>query len=833
LDATNGRVTLPDIKGTYTKGSQVFAGWSKALGSGMIYPPGTFPPADEPALTTRTTAMYAVWVNEAPGAHAELRFHWGGSYDGQQATDTVRIPPNMGTKLPGAERTREGFNMLGWSVNSHTAAVDYQPGANFEGRASGAADFYAVWESTGARFTITFDSNGGNGPANNTLQYLISDNVATLHDGTGFNRNYRQLKGWSTSPTLTAEGTDGIGGFYDLGSSSYAGRSTITLYAVWHQPQVELSFEANFSDNPTYEGSGSPPTTLSLGWGDSYTFSDDDHSLTMSEHAFRGWKLVPTAPNPLGGVGHIHSVGHPQNYAATETLYAHWALTSEPNVDLVAASSRVVRNGSTTFTATLSGGGITAAGVEFSSVGGGAIEGIQVNGLTIAGTLRVGDSDMGQGYNSLDRDSEGTIYIRATLTEDLTKTWEIPIRIYGARTVGEWKEVRIGQDNTMAITWDGRLYAWGRNQHGQLGLGYDNPDHVTAPEQVGGSTDWLEVNGGLNHSLGIRGASLTTGGTLWAWGQGANGKLGTGNTSGMHNPTQVGTLTDWVYVAAGDENSYGIRSNGELYAWGIATYGRVGDGQSTTNRTAPVQVGSADQIADAAWQFKSVSSAYQHTVAIRQDGTLWTWGRNDRGQLGPNGGAINDNASQNTPVEVLHPEGKEWISASAGREFTVALDADGVAWTWGSGDSGRLGREDISDGTHNTPGKVDGERKWRSVTAGHHMVLAIDFDEGWLFTWGQDTKGQASGLVNVNDSTLPSRLEPTRFAPLAGANTNNEDLSEQRWISVNGGGWYSLAVREDGQLWGWGDNAYGQIGSKDVPATERPTTPLGRVMMNN
>jgi alpha-tubulin suppressor-like RCC1 family protein len=116
-----------------------------------------------------------------------------------------------------------------------------------------------------------------------------------------------------------------------------------------------------------------------------------------------------------------------------------------------------------------------------------------------------------------------------------------------------------------AGTWTGlpeyALYAWGRNNNGQLGLN-DVADR-SSPVQVGALNDWAQVAAGGAHT-----AAIKTNGTLWTWGAGGSGRLGLNDVVARSSPVQVGALTDWSQVTAGTSHTAAIKANGTLWSWG-------------------------------------------------------------------------------------------------------------------------------------------------------------------------------------------------------------------------------------------------------------------------
>jgi len=115
------------------------------------------------------------------------------------------------------------------------------------------------------------------------------------------------------------------------------------------------------------------------------------------------------------------------------------------------------------------------------------------------------------------------------------------------------------------------LYSWGQNTYGNLGLG--NTTSYSSPKQVGSLTDWLTISAG-NYSC----FSVKTNNTLWAWGNNGSGRLGLGNSTSYSSPKQIGALTGWLSVSAGYHTSFAVKTNGTLWGWGANTYGNLGNG---------------------------------------------------------------------------------------------------------------------------------------------------------------------------------------------------------------------------------------------------------------
>jgi alpha-tubulin suppressor-like RCC1 family protein len=129
------------------------------------------------------------------------------------------------------------------------------------------------------------------------------------------------------------------------------------------------------------------------------------------------------------------------------------------------------------------------------------------------------------------------------------------------------------------------LYAWGRNNVGQLGQ--NDTILSSSPVQIGALTNWAQVS-----AENDRTAAVKTDGTMWAWGDNGSGRLGDGTTVNKSSPVQVGALTNWAQISVGTSFTASVKTDGTLWAWGAGGQGQVGDG-TTSNRSSPVQIGNS------------------------------------------------------------------------------------------------------------------------------------------------------------------------------------------------------------------------------------------------
>ncbi len=336
------------------------------------------------------------------------------------------------------------------------------------------------------------------------------------------------------------------------------------------------------------------------------------------------------------------------------------------------------------------------------------------------------------------------------------------------------------------------------------------PAAVMAANTRGGSpTDCLIATGlsaGGSSSFAIAEDAPSGSRTAWGWGSNDNGQLGDGTTDARSRPIQVGGAADYrdfVSVNGGQTHSIGLTFAGIVWTWGSNTNGQLGDG-TMTDRSTPVQV--PGLVAATA-----VAAGASHSLALGASGTVWSWGDNSRGQLGhdsPNGPG---RAARVAGLDnVLAIAAGEYHSLAVRREFNLFGEPRGVVWAWGDNTFGQLG-----DGTTtarpvpfrlNTGPFLD----VKAIVAGSHHSLAVN-DGGSVVAWGRNSDGQ------LGDGTTVDRLFAVRVSD------PSRDISFAGIDAIAAGRAHSLALR-DGEIWAWGDNAFGQLG--DYRTVDR-TIPFG------
>jgi len=279
----------------------------------------------------------------------------------------------------------------------------------------------------------------------------------------------------------------------------------------------------------------------------------------------------------------------------------------------------------------------------------------------------------------------------------------LPVTTAGAGTT--WCQVGSGIYHTMAVKTDGTLWSWGANFDGELGTG-TTTDQSSPGTTAGAGTTWCQTSAGSSHTTAVK-----TDGTLWTWGRNSSGQLGTGTTTSRSSPgTTAGAGTTWCQVSAGGYyHTAAIKTDGTLWTWGNNRYGQLGDG-TTTSRSSPVTT------AGAGTTWCQVGAGSAHTTAVKTDGTLWTWGYNGYGRLGT--GTTTNRSSPGTTAGA----GTTWCQVSASGLHTAAVKTDGTLWTWGYNDCGQLGTGTTT--SRSSPVTTAGNT-WCQVGAGRFHTAAI------------------------------------------------------------------------------------------------------------
>jgi alpha-tubulin suppressor-like RCC1 family protein len=317
---------------------------------------------------------------------------------------------------------------------------------------------------------------------------------------------------------------------------------------------------------------------------------------------------------------------------------------------------------------------------------------------------------------------------------------------------------------------------WGRNNQGQLGDG--TVIGRSQMRRISGVTQPL-ISAALGEGHGL---AVTHSGQVYTWGDNYFGQLGDGTQVSHHTAVILTGLTGITQVAAGDEHSLALRSDGTVWAWGGNQSGQLGDG-TKVNRSAPVQVPGLANIIQ-------VVAGARHSAALAKDGTIWVWGSNEFGQLG-GGAAIADSS---TPIALAGLS--QVLELVSGRQFLLALKADGTVWAWGDNHAGQLG---VGTTTTVTLPQLNPTLSGiKALAAGNNHAVALD-DSGTVWVWGANDSGQLGNGTNTASAT-----------PVALGLTGVQ--------AVAAGYDHVVVVKADGTLWAWGLNTFGQLGNSTASA---------------
>jgi len=386
----------------------------------------------------------------------------------------------------------------------------------------------------------------------------------------------------------------------------------------------------------------------------------------------------------------------------------------------------------------------------------------------------------------------------------------------------------------------------------------------TIPIQISiKSLYWKEAKCGDSHTI-----ALKSDGTIWSWGYNNNGELGDGtNDDKWIAVEEITNSHDWKSIDAGGWFSMAIKNDGTLWVWGHNDLGQFGNNSDIfTNNSSSEPI----KVSNEHW--KSIALGQNHVLAIRDDNTLWAWGSNAQGQIG-NGGA---NGIQKTPYKV----GDNYLHITAGKNYSLAMQESNSTdnplaiinqykfWVWGDNSFGQLGigsKDDKNSPTLlydslNPTWAENGD--FQTVVAGAYHTLALQKDKT-VWGWGNNGYGE---LTNNSDGTdeehTPIKIDILNFITLSAGESysmgikadgtlwgwgngqygnlgdgssdvnvkfpKQEATKSTKWVYIDTGNRHSVGIQSDGTLWSWGDNDYGQLGNATDNGSNIPIHILGR-----
>jgi alpha-tubulin suppressor-like RCC1 family protein len=344
-----------------------------------------------------------------------------------------------------------------------------------------------------------------------------------------------------------------------------------------------------------------------------------------------------------------------------------------------------------------------------------------------------------------------------------------PVSILGVKKT--FCNISSGSYHTIGIDKNGLVWGWGNNQYGQIGNNSDQTNIYTPISIQGIKKTFCKIMSGQNYTIVI-----DKNGLVWGWG--SNGASQLGDNTGINRCTPVSILgakkTFCNISAHNGNNVMGIDNKGQVWGWGYNNNGKLGI-NSIINKCTPVSILGAKKT------FCIIAAGNNHTMGINNRGQVWGWGYNNNGQLG-----INSIIDKCTPVSILGVK-KTFCKITAGNNYTLGIDKNGLVWCWGNNNYGQLGDNSLS--VRCTPVSILGVKKtFCEISAGYNNTGGID-KNGQVWGWGYNYYGQLGDNSNVS-----------RLTPVSILGTKKTFCKIYFSIST------TIAMDYKYQIWGWGNN---------------------------
>jgi alpha-tubulin suppressor-like RCC1 family protein len=355
--------------------------------------------------------------------------------------------------------------------------------------------------------------------------------------------------------------------------------------------------------------------------------------------------------------------------------------------------------------------------------------------------------------------------------------------------------IAVGEQHSCAVRDDKTMWCWGRGEEGQLGDGLRQRRARPVQVDAAGPADWLSVKANGFYTCGLRGTALPA--ELWCWGENANRQI-EDTFENVDEPVLV-VGGPWLDFALGAGTTCAIDPASHLWCWGSNGFHIRGPDDNLEQQ--PLL-----QIDSQAW--KTVAVDLYHGCAIGTDGALSCWGSQGESHL-----LGHEPAEPALPSTVI--AATDWEAISIGELFNCGIrrfptPADRTLWCWGS-DGGNLGDGSNNGGSVETPKPIGTAKDWKDVSVGklHGCGVRAESTGDHLYCWGLNPEGE------LGTGSLEDEYAPVRVGAAADA-----------FESVRVGPDFGCALRSDGAIFCFGDDAYGQLGD-GVPAIEPAPARVG------
>ena len=342
--------------------------------------------------------------------------------------------------------------------------------------------------------------------------------------------------------------------------------------------------------------------------------------------------------------------------------------------------------------------------------------------------------------------------------------------------------IELGENNGYALK-DGMVWSWGINNYNMLGRETDGAFDKAAPvctSEAGNPylTDIISVSASRNCVI-----ALDNNGNVWSWGYNRYGQLGLEDIESQAYAVKISSISNIKEISCGKDHVLALDNDGYVWSWGRNVFGQLGLGDD-----ADIYVSIPEKISSIS-NIKAISCGYACSMALGEDGYVWTWGSGDLGRP--------DNSVYNIPVKISL---SNIAQISAGYRHLLALDDNGNVWTLGSNEYGQLGDDTYIN--KNYPVKVlDGAGELGNVISisaadYHNIVLKSN---GSIFGWGKTSEGQlgVGNMEQENDWIQVMNVTP-------------------RIVQVSSKLYHSIVLKSDGTVWASGYNDYGQLGNTEA-----------------
>jgi len=346
-----------------------------------------------------------------------------------------------------------------------------------------------------------------------------------------------------------------------------------------------------------------------------------------------------------------------------------------------------------------------------------------------------------------------------------TSDQDEPTYVDALRGVGV-RQIACGSGHTVVLSTEGEVFTWGRGDDGRLGHGDNGWKYVPRITQSLAGQVVVQVTCGSYHTAAVSGN-----GDLFTWGGGMYGKLGHGNEMGHSTPKRVEALAGLAVsqIACGSRHTVAVVSNGALYSWGDKENGVAGHGDTEGHQYTPKLV---ERLAGKT--IVQLSACGFHTCCLDSSSEVYSWGEGKFGRLGHG-----TERNCHTPRLIEALLGKSPRQVSCGGFHTAVCTEDGSLYTFGGGEHGQLGHNDRVNKLTPTLVEALSDKYVSQITCGWSHSVALT-SQGRVYCWGNGDHGKlghGSGR-KVSVPNLVDKLKDYRVVRVASYNEHTAALVE-------------------------------------------------------